>query len=499
MATCSITKSRSCAASLKYGLSKEGHKRDTSKVYADGHNCDAADPDATAAQMTAERSVSRPGGRGRQRSIESYNMLQSFSANDTARLTLEQANRLGLESLAEFMHQKGFSSDDYTAACYTHNDSDGGMLHNHIVLNNVNHSNMKAIDMWRSGLDWQRACNAVSRAHHLDCLADEQDHQNATVAASTAERAILKRTDRTYRDDIRTALDQELAVCVTTDELRDRLLDKYNITMYARGRELSFKDAQGRRARGSRLGGKYSANKIMNQLHQNTQNKTREGILLINLNDEESLKAYNITNKDIVSSLKKQLKSAKSAKEAMKQIDQNSKDNRKNKQDMKNEPDSYYVAKDINDAVNKTLQVCHITAKVIKQIGNVAGMIPVIGKPLKIISSLPDSAINKVRNVKDKIDNKVEEAYQFNSKKKKDKDDNNKESDDKKQQISQQRNSQAQKPDSQEKTNVATADQAAVRDIMSLMKESELAKEWSMMNVFEQDKARQRAFEKEYN
>ena len=119
MAYCKVGSNASASACLTYCEQKQGQEREG--LVKSGVNCDIdyAKQEFRAVQVQWNKIDG----------IQAHTIIQSFSPED--KISPERANDIG-QAMAEKI------APGHQAAIYTHTDSDGGKIHNHIIINSVN-------------------------------------------------------------------------------------------------------------------------------------------------------------------------------------------------------------------------------------------------------------------------------------------------------------------------------------------------------------------------
>lgn len=253
MATCFAGDARSVDAALRYNTEKDGRERDAEKVLVEGVGCDA---ETAQEEMAAMRQYW-----GKDSGLRGYTFLQSFSPDDMEKgLTMAQANQIGRDTLAQFMGMdgRGYAAGTYQATVCTQCDGESGLIHNHIVINNLDISTGKKLAGMHQALWDFRACSDERcRAAGLSVVGEKS---NCDVRYTHAEGALADKGVRSWKEQIRLALEQEMPLSRTADELAARL-SRRGIGMELRGkRHVTYSIMDGgklRKARGRSLGGAY--------------------------------------------------------------------------------------------------------------------------------------------------------------------------------------------------------------------------------------------------
>ena len=220
--------------------------------------------------------------------LQAHVIIQSFDGKEC---TPEEANRLGQE-LARRV------APGHRAMVYTHQESEGGNIHNHIVICAVSHENGRKLDT--SGMLWKSrdTSNEISREHGLSVIQYGREAgvfvRSADLNYTQAERGLLDKGETSWKDNIREAVDKAKANSRSLDEFRANLQEK-GITIHERG---SRKTESGKqwtycvehegkqcKARGEKLGNAYTLESVekavsrervsaLERVQQMEQNKT---------------------------------------------------------------------------------------------------------------------------------------------------------------------------------------------------------------------------------
>lgn len=253
MATCFASDARNVSAAVDYNVEKNGRLRNSDRVLATGVSCD---PETAKYEMAAMRRLW-----GQDRGLRGYTFLQSFSPDDMAGgLTLQQANNVGRETLEMFMRERGYEPAQYQATVCTQCDGESGLLHNHVVISNLDvTTGRKLTGMHRALWDFRAASDARCRAHGLSVV--EKQQRGCAVRYTGTEKAMLEKGKTPWKERIRLALEAEMPLSRNADELCQRLAAR-GVGMELRGRKsvvytIEGNDGKQKRARGRVLGDAY--------------------------------------------------------------------------------------------------------------------------------------------------------------------------------------------------------------------------------------------------
>ena len=253
MATCFAGDARSIDAALRYNTEKDGRARDAEKVLVEGVGCDA---ETAQEEMAAMRQHW-----GKDSGLKAYTFLQSFSPQDMeSGLTMARANQIGRDTLETFMAMdgRGYAAGAYQATVCTQCDGESGLIHNHIVINNLDVTTGKKLKGMHQALwDFRECSDERCRAAGLSVVGEKS---NCDVRYTHAEGALSDKGVLSWKERIRQALEQEMPLSRTADELSRRLARR-GIGMELRGKKhVTYSIMDGgklKKARGRSLGGAY--------------------------------------------------------------------------------------------------------------------------------------------------------------------------------------------------------------------------------------------------
>lgn len=254
MATCFASDAVSVRAALDYMTSKDGRKRDPDKIFATGVECA---PETANTEMQAMRKFY-----GQNCGLRAHTYLQSFSPEDMqGGLTMQQANEVGRATLADFMAARGYAAGSYQAVVCTQCDGESGLIHNHFVVNNLDLSTGRKLKMNQALWQFRAASDQQCRAHGLSVVGEREQARGCDVRYAGAEKAMLQKGQLPWKERLRLALEAEMPLSRSADELRTRLAAR-GVGMELRGRKsvvytIEGNDGKIRRARGRVLGDQY--------------------------------------------------------------------------------------------------------------------------------------------------------------------------------------------------------------------------------------------------
>lgn len=244
MATTKLGNSKSCSKVINYAEKRA--------VIMSGVNCM---PEFAKAQMKAVRMA-----HGKDTGVQAHTIIQSFKPGE---VTAEQANDLGRQ-LAEAV------ASGHQVAIYTHNDTEH--VHNHIVINSVHmetgkkyQSNASQIRLVKSEND--RICeeNGLSVASH-----------NAEVRYTLAERSLLEKNERSWKDEVRETVD--IAKQRTSDfGAFSAFLEENGVLVSLRGETVTYTHlSENKRVRGKKLGDLYTKEGVESEFERRAAEQARD-------------------------------------------------------------------------------------------------------------------------------------------------------------------------------------------------------------------------------
>lgn len=240
MAYCKVGSHASASACLTYCEQKQGHEREG--LVKSGVNCDIeyAKQEFRAVQVQWNKTDG----------IQAHTVIQSFDPKDP--ISPQQANEIG-----QIMAEK--IAPGHQAAVYTHTDSDGGKIHNHIIFNAVSHETGKKLNT--SGL--LNKSRAISNELCLERGLSVIRERSAELRYTQAEQGLNKRKIDSWKDEVRQIVDDAKKQCRNPKEF-EQYLGKYGIGMTSRGKEgkITYQHPNGKKVRASKLGDLYEKESI---------------------------------------------------------------------------------------------------------------------------------------------------------------------------------------------------------------------------------------------
>ncbi|GAB1804852.1 relaxase/mobilization nuclease domain-containing protein [Priestia megaterium] len=243
MATVKLSTTKNANALLKYA-----EKR------AEVSNSLDCDVDYVRNQFKATREIwGKSGG------IQAHHVIQSFKPDE---VDPKKANEIGLQ-LAEKM-AKG-----HEVAVYTHTDKDH--IHNHIVINAVNYEDGRKFHAHgKEAIDHVRKISdELCKEYGLSIV----EERSADVRYTLAEQSLLEKGESSWKDEVRTAIDQAKEQTASFEEFQERLKEQ-GVQATLRGKNITYEHLESnKKVRGTKLGLAYEKETI---LHGFERQVTRE-------------------------------------------------------------------------------------------------------------------------------------------------------------------------------------------------------------------------------
>lgn len=277
MAYVKVMASHKAIAALRYGEHEESVTRG-----AVGCECDT---EIAISQFKADRVMWN-----KDTGVEAHIIIQSF---DGTECDAETANKIGQE-LAKRI------APNHRAMVYTHTESDGGNIHNHIVINSVNTENGKKIVS--SGLlnKSRDLSDELVKEYGLSVI----EERNAKLRYTQAERGLTDRGKPSWKDKIRDAVDESRSKSRTFEDVVNHLEKDYKIKTidHGEGRKyrLTYIDEEGHKVRGARLGDAYEKGGIEHELEKQRSNDISRAESIgnsVNRDDSTTARTNSVINK----------------------------------------------------------------------------------------------------------------------------------------------------------------------------------------------------------
>ncbi|MEB4858296.1 relaxase/mobilization nuclease domain-containing protein [Priestia megaterium] len=268
MATIKLSTTKNANALLKYA-----EKR------AEVSNSLDCDVDYVRNQFKATREIW-----GKNGGIQAHHVIQSFKPDE---VDPQQANEIGLQ-LAKKM-AKG-----HEVAVYTHTDKDH--IHNHIVINAVNYEDgrkfhahgQEAIDRFRDVSD------ELCKEHGLSII----EERSAEVRYTLAEQSLLEKGESSWKDEIRTAIDQAKEQTASFEEFQEHLKEQ-GVQATLRGKNITYEHLESnKKVRGTKLGLAYEKETILHGFERQVtrERETRNSETTVNRGFEGNIRRDDFTS-----------------------------------------------------------------------------------------------------------------------------------------------------------------------------------------------------------
>lgn len=194
--------------------------------------------------------------------VQAHVIVQSFDGQECSP---EEANKIGQE-LAKKV------APDHRAMVYTHQESQGGNIHNHIVISAVNHENGKKLDSHAFLYKSRHASDELCKEHGLSIITPEK---KAELRYTLAEQNIIDKGGRSWKNDIREAVEEGKAKAKNLEEFKE-MLEAKGISIRERGSGKTesgkqwtyYTEHEGKqvRVRGAKLGEAYTCERVTKEL-----------------------------------------------------------------------------------------------------------------------------------------------------------------------------------------------------------------------------------------
>lgn len=264
MAVTRITATKNGNAAIRYALTEQQQNKTKGVervLLASGLNVDPAHAES---QMSATREAFGKDGGSH---VQAYRLIQSFGLdelNPDNPEDIEMANRLGYELALELYPDK-------EVVIVTQADGDGGMLHNHIVVNAVGFIDGKSIRAERR--DWNhisKVNDAVIERAGLKPLARSGVENRSTMA----ERKLDAKGEYVWKGDLKARIEDAAAMIESKDSFIERMRDEHQVDVRFRGKKgvsYAFTDDEGKQrvARGKTLGTDFQLESLEERFEAN--------------------------------------------------------------------------------------------------------------------------------------------------------------------------------------------------------------------------------------
>lgn len=152
--------------------------------------------------------------------LQAHVIIQSFDGKEA---TPEEANKIGQELARR-------TCPGYRAMVYTHQESEGGNIHNHIVVCAVNHENGRKLDGHGLLYHARNQSDELCKEHRLSIIKERR----ADLRYTLAEQNMIDKGKQSWKNDIREVVEAGKAQCRSLDEFQAHLKE-HGITIHERG------------------------------------------------------------------------------------------------------------------------------------------------------------------------------------------------------------------------------------------------------------------------
>lgn len=201
---------------------------------------------------------------GKTGGIQAHHVIQSFKPGE---ITPDQANKVGL-------HLARKLGKGHECVVYTHADKDH--IHNHIVINSVNHENGKKLHLHgKQAIDKVRGLSdELCKERGLSVVKEPASKVRYTLA----EQGILERGETSWKDELRQAIDYEKTHSKSYEDFKNNLTEKYGIEVKERGKHISYKHPDYKKfVRGKTLGLDYERGTIEHGFSRQIESSKERG------------------------------------------------------------------------------------------------------------------------------------------------------------------------------------------------------------------------------
>lgn len=201
---------------------------------------------------------------GKTDKIQAHHVIQSFKPGE---ITPNQANKVGLE-LAKKLG-KGHE-------CIVCTHADKKHIHNHIVINSVNHENGKKLHLHgEEAIDKVRGLSdELCKERGLSVVKEP----TSKVRYTLAEQGILERGETSWKDEIRQAIDYEKAHSKSYEDFKQNLTEKYGIEVNDKKKHITYKHPdRAKVVRGNKLGLDYERGTIEHGFSRQIESSKERG------------------------------------------------------------------------------------------------------------------------------------------------------------------------------------------------------------------------------
>lgn len=392
MAYCKpIETTRNAAASMRYCVEKDRQER--AGVKTRGIGC-SDDWKLAAKEMALTRELAGKGG-----GVEAHLGVISFKAGEfSGKDGLDRMLDFG-EALAKELHPN--------CQCWIagHRDGTGGKSHLHFRWNHVDNAGNR-LQTSHELNRMKKIADCLCMERGLSVIPKKKKGQGAALKYTLAEKKMLERGRGSWKEDIRQAIISAASDSLTTQKFMERLAVS-GIKVAERAGGYTFTDAAGHRIRGARLGADFSKQNIQSEL---AANRSMASKITIYANIDEA-RAAGITEKQLKASIAQA-------------VDPHAKRPHKEREGIATkvlkavgmEKGERAMVAVTRDAASGAVQVAFMPAKAaanaLNAVGNIAGLIPVVGKPLQLVCRLPKQMTDAAGKIGTKANNITKNALQ---------------------------------------------------------------------------------------
>ena len=392
MAYCKpIETTHNAAAAMRYCVEKDGEPR--SGVKTRGLDC-SDNWRLASKEMKLTRDLA-----GKDGGVEAHLGVISFRKD-------EFAGKDGLDRMLDFGEELAKElHPDCQCWLAAHDDGTGGMKHLHFRWNHVD-NNGKLLATSGELNKMKRISDRLCKEKGLSVIPKKQKGQGAGLKYTLAEKKMLERGQKSWKEDIRQAIIKATNDSLTIKGMKERLAGD-GITVSERAGGYTFTDKAGHKVRGARLGADFTKEGIKKELQKNRS----QGLEITVYANIDEARAAGITNKQMGKSVAKSADPRGRRSQQSKSRDGIATMALKMAGVNKDEREMVAVMRDCTSgAVQVAFAPAKAVASVLDTVGSVAGMIPIIGKPLQMVCKLPKQVTDVAGKVGDKVNRATKKA-----------------------------------------------------------------------------------------
>ena len=236
MAYIKVSSTRNVTAALRYGE----HEKD---VLHNSIECENDTETAIWQYRGIAKMWNQSGG------VQGHIIIQSFKGQEC---TQEQANKIGIELAKEI-------ASGFMAMVYTHKESKGGNIHNHIVINAVNSYNGKKFDNHSLLQKAREKSDKICQQHKLSIITKRK----AEMRYTQAEVGLMSKNRMSWKDELRSSIERAIFKARDIEEFK-RILHSEGIKVNERQRKRdntitwTYQHKNNMKCRAYRLGNNYT-------------------------------------------------------------------------------------------------------------------------------------------------------------------------------------------------------------------------------------------------